>query len=82
MSDLNNLLIAASERSNTRNIKSQLEAGADPNCRNECGSTPLHMAAMYGFPANVVLLLGSGADLYVKDNEGRTPLDGICCAHL
>ena len=74
MSDLNNLLIAASERSNTRNIKSQLEAGADPNCRNECGSTPLHMAARTKTAGCIEVLLEAGADPNIPDINGNTAL--------
>lgn len=39
------------------------------------GSTPLMMAAMYGSPAAVKLLLDSGADPLLKNSLGLTALD-------
>jgi ankyrin repeat protein len=39
------------------------------------GSTPLMMAAMYGTPSAVKLLLESGADPLIKNNLGLTAID-------
>jgi ankyrin repeat protein len=39
------------------------------------GSTPLMMAAMYGTPSAVKLLLESGADPLIKNNLGMTAID-------
>lgn len=48
-----------------------LDAGADPNARNDEGITPLHLAAN---PEMVELLVRRGADINVRSNDGRTPL--------
>jgi uncharacterized protein len=48
-----------------------LDAGADPNARNDEGITPLHMAV---FPEMVELLVRRGADINVRSKDGRTPL--------
>ena len=39
------------------------------------GQTPLHVAAWWGSPSLVKLLLQWGAKLSVTDNDGKTPLD-------
>ena len=52
-----------------------MEGGADPNARDEDGSTPLHRAAAYNTdPAIISLLLKAGADLKTRDEWGQTPL--------
>jgi ankyrin repeat protein len=48
-----------------------LDAGADPNARNDEGITPLHLAV---YPEMVELLVRRGADIHVRSNDGRTPL--------
>jgi uncharacterized protein len=48
-----------------------LDAGADPNARNDEGITPLHLAA---YPEMVELLVRRGADTNVRSTDGRTPL--------
>lgn len=48
-----------------------LDAGADPNARNDEGITPLHLAA---YPEMVELLVRRGADINVRSNDGQTPL--------
>jgi len=51
-----------------------LAAGADPNIRMKNGSTPLFFAVKYGCLNTVKLLVGSGADLTMKDRKGRSCL--------
>ena len=48
-----------------------LDAGADPNARNDEGITPLHLAA---YPEMVELLVRRGAEINVRSNNGQTPL--------
>jgi ankyrin repeat protein len=53
-----------------------INRGADVNLANDDGLTPLMVAAQAGAEAEVVQLLrAAGANLYAKDNEGRTALD-------
>ncbi|GFS56376.1 ANK_REP_REGION domain-containing protein [Nephila pilipes] len=53
-----------------------LEAGADPNIKDDRGRTPLH----YASHNNIGSLIKAGADLNVQDSEGRTPLH--CAASI
>ncbi|MBK8093798.1 MAG: ankyrin repeat domain-containing protein [Verrucomicrobiaceae bacterium] len=48
-----------------------LDAGADPNAKNDEGITPLHLAA---YPEMAELLVRRGADINVRSNDGQTPL--------
>ncbi len=48
-----------------------LEAGADPNARDEFGQTPLHFA---GSAESARLLLEAGASLKAENDVGQTPL--------
>ena len=56
-------------------IESLLTAGADPNERDEFGSTPLHRAARFnGNPVVIWVLLAAGADPNARTKYGSTPL--------
>ena len=60
-----------------------MEAGADPNAKDEEGRTALHQALRqqedtFAVPNTFVILLSlieAGADLYIKDNDGKTAYD-------
>jgi uncharacterized protein len=56
-------------------VKMLLEAGADPNARQERGFAPLHDAAANGGAALVELLLKHDAMADVKADDGKTPAD-------
>ena len=51
-----------------------LEKGADVNAVNQQGFRPIHGAANRGFDAMVKFLAEKGAQLDVKDSQGRTPM--------
>ena len=52
-----------------------LQQGADANCRNQGGSTPLHSAMSHGQADAVKLLLYMGrADVFAQDECGDTPM--------
>jgi len=55
--------------------KMLLEAGADPNARQERGFVPLHDAAANGNAALVELLLKHGARADAKTDDGKTAGD-------
>ncbi|MFZ8811217.1 MAG: ankyrin repeat domain-containing protein [Pyrobaculum sp.] len=55
-------------------VKNLLDAGADPNMRNDLRETPLHYAAMEGHAEVVKMLLKHGANPNVRDFLGYTPL--------
>lgn len=64
-----------------------LEKGADVNVQNRWGNTALHMAAEYGLyrvsKTLSSILLNAGADPYIKNVQGITPLDlGLRYAYL
>ena len=57
-------------------IKLWLLAGADPNCQDFHGQTPLHVAATHGAEAVIILLLRqTNIKLEVVDAWRQTPAD-------
>ena len=51
-----------------------LEAGADPNARDENGWTPLHYAAWDNNPDVITVLVEAGIDPNARELDGWTPL--------
>ncbi len=51
-----------------------LEAGSDPNARDDFGSTPLHSGVQNRNPVVTSHLLASGSDPNAENNNGYTPL--------
>ncbi len=51
-----------------------LNAGADPNARDDEGWTPLHRAVFNGIPVVVEVFINAGADLNAQDQFEFTPL--------
>ena len=56
-------------------IKLLVAAGLDINAVENTGRTALHGAALQGFDPVVQFLVEQGANLDIKDRNGRTPLD-------
>jgi ankyrin repeat protein len=56
-------------------IRLAIEAGADVNAVTNAGQSALHGAALQGYDRVVEFLVQNGANLDVKDKQGRTPLD-------
>ena len=51
-----------------------LESGADPNRATGTGRIPLNIAIRSGQGDAVTLLLNAGANVYLADIDGKTPL--------
>jgi len=51
-----------------------MEAGADPDDPTAQGETPLHLAAAIGSVEICNILLGAGAELRFRDQDGLTPM--------
>jgi len=58
-------------------IKMLLQAGADPNTKQQGGWTALHAAAKHGDTAMTQLLLDNGADPNIRTDDGAAPCDLI-----
>jgi ankyrin repeat protein len=56
-------------------VDALLAAGADPNLPDPKGTTPLIMAAGYGYKPIVQILLRHGANPHVANRDGQNALD-------
>jgi ankyrin repeat protein len=68
-------LHAGASRGGPEIVRMLLEAGADPNTKQERGFVPLHSAAANGNAAIVELLLKHGAVADAKADDGKSPAD-------
>ena len=76
-------LLGAIQEDETEKVRSLLEKGADPNRRlgeENDSAYPIHLAAGEGTRETVQALLGGGADPFVEDEYGRTPLHRAAAA--
>lgn len=53
--------------------------GANPNLQDQQLQTPLHLSAKRGHFQSSEALIKAGADVSMKDIEGKTPLLGMGC---
>lgn len=67
-------LFEAVRRGDARRVEGLLEKGADPNCRDENGLTPLHIAAKFGRVEIIRRLVTKGADPNARGRNSATPL--------
>lgn len=58
-------------------VKTLLEHGADPNCQDVLGNTPLHFACYGRRLANLEMLIMHCADVNLSDKSNYIPLDVI-----
>ena len=68
--ELNDKLIAAAEKGDVESVKGLIGKWADVDATDKYGWTALHWAALYGHTDVAKILVGSGADMEVQDNEG------------
>jgi ankyrin repeat protein len=70
----NELLLNAIGWDNAAQVVQSLHQGADINCKDETGDTPLIIASKKGYTKIVQLLLDHGAHIDSKSKWGWTPL--------
>ena len=58
-------------------VSTLLGEGLLVNCAGPRGATPLHIAARFGQPQMVSLLIAQKADPMAKDERGHTPLEKV-----
>jgi ankyrin repeat protein len=68
-------LILAAERGQLDQVRTYLEAGADPNARSKDSFTVLMWAAARSHVEVVKLLLEAGVDLNARTRKGRTAIE-------
>jgi ankyrin repeat protein len=56
-----------------------IDHGADVNCIDNDGKTPLHWAVMNGRNDIIKMLISAGADKSIKDRDNLTPLQLAKC---
>ena len=74
------LQAAKEEQAGSGRVRELLEQGADVDCTDDSGRTPLHWAS-YDVPHHdrVKLFILAGADVELKDDDGKTALHLAAC---
>ena len=71
----NDLLCQAAFDGNKAIVLRELSRGADVNCKDKRGMSPLHLATLEGRKEIVELLIAKGANVSARSKEGSTTLD-------
>lgn len=72
--EANELLLAAALHGNVQDIKKAMALGADVNCRNANGDTPLNMVAKLSYYKLVKYFVEQGAEVNTSNKDHITPL--------
>ena len=64
----------AARQGDTEAIVVLIDAGANPNAKDDSGTTPLHMAAEKGHAKAIATPLAADADPIAQDGSGTTPI--------
>ena len=73
--ELNQKLFEAVENENIREVETLLKQRANINAQNKYYDTLLHWAVWRGYYDMVQFLIDNGADPFIEDTFGETPLD-------
>ena len=73
--ELNKKLFEAVENGNIREVETLLKQRANINAQNKYYDTLLHWAVWLGYYDMVQFLIDNGADPFIEDTFGETPLD-------
>ena len=71
----NKMLLTAAKSGSLDYVKLAIAKGANINTKDEKGSTALHWATYYEYTDIIRFLLMQGANPYITDNYGLTPID-------
>jgi len=73
--DLNDQLREAVKCRDLAGVKLLLDSGADARYEDRTGNTVTHLAALFDRFDIVQLLVAKGADLWIQNPAGETPID-------
>ena len=68
-------VMAAVATNNQQELSEFIEQGGNVNAGDENGSTPLHVACLFGRAEAAELLLQAGADIDQRNKDGASPVD-------